>query len=338
MSLQVAINGFGRIGRAVFKELLRPEREVEVVAINDLTEAASLAYLLRYDSVHGRYAGRVEARDGALAVDGREIPITAERDPERLPWKERGVDVVVEATGRFRAREDAERHLRAGAGRVVLTAPGKNSDVTVVMGVNDDRVTAEHRILSNASCTTNCVTPLAKVVLDRFGFERGLMTTIHSYTQDQALLDAPHKDFRRGRAAALSMVPTTTGAARATALALPELEGKIDGIAIRVPTPNVSLVDLTVEVGRATSVAEVNAALREAAEGPLEGILAYTEEPLVSVDFNGTTYSAVADATGTNVVGGRLVKLLAWYDNEFGYSARVADLVVLLRRFAPVPV
>jgi glyceraldehyde 3-phosphate dehydrogenase len=333
MALRVGINGFGRIGRAVLKNLIDPARQVEVVGINDITDAPTLAYLLQYDSVHGRFQGSVEAREGALVVNGRSIPVTAERDPASLPWRERGADVVVEATGRFRSRADAQKHLDAGARKVVITAPGKDVELTVVLGVNQDRITAEHHVLSNASCTTNCVTPVAKVILDNFGFVHGLMTTIHSYTQDQALLDAPHKDRRRGRAAALSMVPTTTGAARATALALPELKGKIDGLSIRVPTPNVSLVDLTVEVERPTSVQEVNAAMRAAAEGPLKGILAYSDEELVSSDFNGSTYSAVADGTVTSVVDGRMLKVLAWYDNEYGYSARVADLVVYLRKF-----
>ncbi len=333
MALRVAINGFGRIGRAVFKNLLDPRREVEVVTVNDITDAPTLAYLLQYDSVHGRFEGSVEARDGNLVVNGRTIPVTAERDPGALPWRERKVDVVVEATGRFRGRADAQKHLDAGARKVVITAPGKDVEMTVVLGVNEDRIAADHHILSNASCTTNCVTPLAKVLLESFGFRHGLMTTIHSYTQDQALLDAPHKDRRRGRAAALSMVPTTTGAARATALALPELKGKIDGLAIRVPTPNVSVVDLTVEVERPTSVEDVNGALRRAAEGALRGILAYSDEELVSIDFNGSTHSAVLDATCTTVVDGTLVKVLAWYDNEYGYSARVADLVVFLRKF-----
>jgi glyceraldehyde 3-phosphate dehydrogenase len=333
MALRVAINGFGRIGRAVFKNLLDPRRDVEVVTVNDITDAATLAYLLRYDSVHGRFDGSVEARAGSLIVNGRPIPVTAERDPAALPWREKKVDVVVEATGRFSSRAEAQKHLDAGARKVVITAPGKDVQMTVVLGVNEDRITAEQHVLSNASCTTNCVTPLAKVLLDGFGFRHGLMTTIHSYTQDQALLDAPHKDLRRGRAAALSMVPTTTGAARATALALPQLKGKIDGLAIRVPTPNVSLVDLTVEVERATSVEEVNGAFKRAADGALKGILAYSDEPLVSVDFNGSTYSAVFDATVTSVVEGTLVKVLAWYDNEYGYSSRVADLVVFLRKF-----
>ncbi len=333
MALKVAINGFGRIGRAVFKSLLDPRRDVEIVGVNDITDAGTLAYLLAHDSVHGRFGGQVEAREGKLVVDGRAIPVTAERDPAALPWKARKVDVVVESTGRFSSRADAQKHLDAGARKVVITAPGKDVELTVVLGVNDDRITADQHVISNASCTTNCVTPLAKVLLDGFGFRHGLMTTIHSYTQDQALLDAPHKDLRRGRAAALSMVPTTTGAARATALALPQLKGKIDGLAIRVPTPNVSLVDLTVEVERPTTVQAVNAAFAVAAEGPLKGILAYSEEPLVSVDFNGSTHSAVFDATVTSVVEGTLVKVLAWYDNEIGYSSRVADLVVLLRKF-----
>lgn len=332
MALKVAINGFGRIGRAVFKNLVKAD-DLEVVAINDITDAATLGYLLRYDSVHGRYDEHVEARDGQLIVNGKSIPVTAEREPTNLPWKELAVDVVVEATGRFRNRADAQKHIEAGAKKVVVTAPSKDPDITVVLGVNEDRIAPEHQVISNASCTTNCVAPLAKVLLDNFGFVHGLMTTIHSYTQDQALLDAPHKDRRRGRAAALSMVPTTTGAARATALALPELKGKIDGMAIRVPTPNVSLVDLTVDVEKATSAEEVNEALRGAAEGPLQGILAYSAEELVSSDFNGTTYSAVADGTVTTVIDGSLVKVLAWYDNEYGYSARVADLVSYLRKF-----
>jgi glyceraldehyde 3-phosphate dehydrogenase len=333
MALKVAINGFGRIGRAVFKSLLDPRRDVELVGVNDITDARTLAYLLAHDSVHGRFGGKVEARDANLVVDGRAIPVTAERDPAALPWKARKVDVVVESTGRFSSRADAQKHLDAGARKVVITAPGKDVDLTVVLGVNDDRITADQHVISNASCTTNCVTPLAKVLLDGFGFRHGLMTTIHSYTQDQVLLDAPHKDLRRGRAAALSMIPTTTGAARATALALPQLKGKIDGLSIRVPTPNVSLVDLTVEVERPTTVQAVNAAFAAAAGGPFEGILAYSEEPLVSADFNGSTHSAVFDATVTSVVEGTLVKVLAWYDNEIGYSSRVADLVVLLRKF-----
>jgi glyceraldehyde 3-phosphate dehydrogenase len=332
MALRVAINGFGRIGRAVFKNLLR-HPEVEVVALNDLTDASTLAYLLRYDSVHGRFEGDVRTEDAALTVNGRRIAVLAEKEPSRLPWRDQRVDVVIESTGRFRGRKDAMQHVEAGAKKVVVTAPTKDApDLTVVIGVNEDRLAREHQVISNASCTTNCVTPLAKVILDRCGFVHGLMTTIHSYTQDQVLLDAPHKDLRRGRAAALSMIPTTTGAARATALVLPELKGKIDGLSIRVPTPNVSLVDLTVEVERGTSVEEVNAAFREASEGRLRGILAYSDEPLVSVDHNGTPFSGVVDATCTSVLDRTLVKVLAWYDNEMGYSARVADLTALLAR------
>ena len=333
MAVRVAINGFGRIGRAVFKNLLPRAGEVDVVALNDLTDASTLGYLLRYDSVHGRFRGEVKAEAGRLVVNDRPIAVLAEKDPAKLPWKEHRVDVVIESTGRFRGREDAMAHVHAGAKKVVITAPTKDApDITVVIGVNEDRITRDHQVISNASCTTNCVTPVAKVILERFGFVHGLMTTIHSYTQDQALLDMPHKDLRRGRAAALSMIPTTTGAARATALVLPQLKGRIDGFAIRVPTPNVSLVDLTVEVERATSVEEVNAALREAAEGPLRGILAYSDEPLVSVDHNGTPYSAVADGSWTTVLDGTLVKVLAWYDNEMGYSARVADLAAVLAK------
>jgi glyceraldehyde 3-phosphate dehydrogenase len=333
MSLKVGINGFGRIGRSVFKHLLKRSRDIEIVGINDITDAATLAYLLRYDSVHGTFEADVVARDGNLVVGEREVPVLAERDPAKLTWGGGGVDVVVESTGRFTSRADAQKHLDAGAKRVIVTAPSKDPDITVVLGVNEGDLTAEHRVISNASCTTNCVAPVAKVLLENFGFVHGLMTTIHSYTQDQALLDAPHKDRRRGRAAALSMVPTTTGAARATALALPALKGKIDGMAIRVPTPNVSLVDLTVEVEKPTSVEQVNSALERAAAGPLAGILAYSSEQLVSSDFNGSTYSAVADGTCTNVIDHQLVKVLAWYDNEVGYSARVADLVVFLRKF-----
>jgi glyceraldehyde 3-phosphate dehydrogenase len=333
MAIRVAINGFGRIGRAVFKDLLKRGAEAEVVAINDITDAETLAYLLKYDSVHGKYVGKVSARAGQLAVDGRSVAVTAEREPAKLPWREHGVDVVIESTGRFSGRSQAAQHLEAGAKKVIITAPSKDPDLTVVLGVNQDKITSEHDVISNASCTTNCVAPIAKVVLENFGFVHGLMTTIHSYTQDQALLDAPHKDRRRGRSAALSMVPTTTGAARATALVLPELKGKIDGMAIRVPTPNVSLVDLTVEVERSTSVEEVNRALQQAAAGPLKGILAYSDEPLVSIDFNESSYSAVADATITGVIDGTLVKVLAWYDNEYGYGARVADLALFLRKF-----
>ena len=333
MPVKVAINGFGRIGRAVFKNLLERGDDVEVVAINDITDAETLAYLLKYDSVHGRYGGEVTASDARLTVESKTVEVLAEKDPASLPWKELGVDVVVESTGRFRARADAQKHLQAGARKVIVTAPAKDPDITVVLGVNEDQIRPEHDVISNASCTTNCVTPVAKVVLDNFGFEHGLMTTIHSYTQDQALLDAPHKDRRRGRAAALSMVPTTTGAARATALVLPQLKGKIDGMAIRVPTPNVSLVDLTVEVEKPTTVDDVNRALKAAADGPLKGVLAYSDEELVSADFNHSSYSAIADGTSTSVIDGTLVKVLAWYDNEYGYSARVADLVAYLGKF-----
>ncbi|MBA2565911.1 MAG: type I glyceraldehyde-3-phosphate dehydrogenase [Gemmatimonadetes bacterium] len=336
MAVKVAINGFGRIGRAVYKNLIRrgDAAGVEVVAINDLTDAATLAYLLKYDSVHGRFEGEVGARDGHLEVDGRSVQVTSEREPAKLPWRDLGVQVVVESTGRFLTRALAQLHLDAGAERVILTAPSKDPDITVVLGVNEERITPAHRVISNASCTTNCVTPLAKVLLDNVGFVHGLMTTIHSYTQDQALLDAPHKDRRRGRSAALSMVPTTTGAARATALVLPQLKGKIDGMAIRVPTPNVSLVDLTVEVERPTSVDEVNGALKAAAEGALKGILAYSDEQLVSIDFNESPFSSIADGTCTIVIDGRMVKVLAWYDNEYGYSARVADLVAYVGKAA----
>ncbi|MCY3808484.1 MAG: type I glyceraldehyde-3-phosphate dehydrogenase [Gemmatimonadetes bacterium] len=328
MSIRVAINGFGRIGRNV----LRSAREhgvddLHFVAINDLAESATLAHLLRHDSVHGRYAGTVEAGDSQLVVDGDEIAVLSERDPADLPWDELGIDVVVEATGRFRSRELAGRHLAAGARKVVISAPASGEDLTVVLGVNGHLYDGErHHIVSNASCTTNCLAPVAKVLLRDFGIVRGLMTTIHAYTMGQSILDRPHRDLRRARAAAQSMIPTTTGAARAISLVLPELAGKLDGMAIRVPTPDVSLVDLVVEVERDVTVGEVNEALRRSAEGDLAGILRVEDAPLVSVDFTGEEASSVVDALSTSVMGGRMLKVLTWYDNEWGYSCRVADL------------
>ncbi|MCY3944642.1 MAG: type I glyceraldehyde-3-phosphate dehydrogenase [Gemmatimonadetes bacterium] len=328
MSIRVAINGFGRIGRNV----LRSAREhgvddLHFVAINDLAESATLAHLLRHDSVHGRYAGTVEAGDSQLVVDGDEIAVLSERDPADLPWDELGIDVVVEATGRFRSRELAGRHLAAGARKVVISAPASGEDLTVVLGVNGHLYDGErHHIVSNASCTTNCLAPVAKVLLRDFGIVRGLMTTIHAYTMGQSILDRPHRDLRRARAAAQSMIPTTTGAARAISLVLPELAGKLDGMAIRVPTPDVSLVDLVDEVERDVTVGEVNEALRRSAEGDLAGILRVEDAPLVSVDFTGEEASSVVDALSTSVMGGRMLKVLTWYDNEWGYSCRVADL------------
>ena len=327
MAIRVAINGFGRIGRNVLRAGL-PDKGIEFVAVNDLTDATTLAHLLRYDSVHGILQEKVSHDDKTLEVAGRKIAVFAERDWTKLPWKELGVDIVVESTGVASNREGASKHLGAGAKRVVISAPAKGPDLTVVMGVNHESYDKEkHFILSNASCTTNCLAPVAKVLAENFGIETGLMTTIHSYTNDQRILDLPHSDLRRARAAALSMIPTTTGAAIAVGEVLPELKGKFDGIAIRVPTPNVSLVDLTATLGKATTAAEINAALKAAADGPLSGVLKYSEEPLVSCDFNNDPHSSIVDAPYTKMVGDRMVKILSWYDNEWGYSCRVVDLI-----------
>ena len=335
MGVRIGINGFGRIGRAVLRASL-DDPALEFVAINDLTDAKTLAHLLKYDSVHGPLRVPVEAKDRALVVGGRTIDVLAIKDPAELPWKQLGVTIVIESTGRFEDRDAAAKHLAAGASKVIISAPAKNPDLTVVLGVNADRYDPRtHHILSNASCTTNCLAPIAKVLHETFRIRRGLMTTIHSYTNDQRLLDLPHKDLRRARAAALSMIPTSTGAARAVGAVLPELAGKIDGMAIRVPTPNVSIVDFVAEVERPTTEAEVNAALRRAADGPLQGILAYTEEPTVSVDHNGDAHSAIVDAALTRVIDGGLVKVCAWYDNEWGYSCRVRDLVKLVAGTRP---
>lgn len=329
MSIRVAINGFGRIGRLVLRAALESgKNDVEFVAVNDLTDNATLAHLFKYDSVHRAYPGSVATSPSGLVIDDREIKVLRETDPAKLPWKDLGIDIVVESTGRFTKRADAEKHLLAGARKVIISAPAKDEDITVVLGVNESRYdSATHHVISNASCTTNCLAPVVKVIRDSFGFENGFMTTIHSYTNDQVILDSPHKDLRRARAAAMSMIPTTTGAAKATSLVLPEVKGKIDGIAIRVPTPDVSLVDLTSTVGRDTTAEEVNAAFREAAQGPLKGILAVAEEELVSVDFTGNPASSIVDLPSTAVMGGRLVKVIAWYDNEWGYSSRVGDLI-----------
>jgi glyceraldehyde 3-phosphate dehydrogenase len=329
MSVRVAINGFGRTGRAAFRAAYEREADLEFVAINDVAEPAMLAQLLRHDTVYGPFPARVEAADGGLVVDGRPIAVPGETDPARLPWGELGVEVVIESTGRFRARADAGKHLEAGAKKVIISAPAKEPDVTVALGVNFEEAfdPVEHRIISNASCTTNCLAPVAKLLHKGFGIRHGLMTTVHAYTGDQQLLDGPHKDYRRARAAACNLVPTTTGAAKALGLVVPELEGKLHGYAVRVPVPTGSLVDLTVEVDRPTTVAEVNELFASRADnGPLEGILAYSEEPLVSSDIVKSRYSSIFDAGLTAVVDGTQVKVVAWYDNEWGYSNRLVDL------------
>ncbi len=327
MATKVGINGFGRIGRVVFRAALN-NPNVEVVAVNDLTDAHSLAHLLKYDSVHGTLNATVEVNGENLVVNGKEIKVIAERDPAQLPWGDLGVDVVIESTGRFTKRDDAAKHLEAGAKKVIISAPATEEDITIVMGVNEDKYdAASHHVISNASCTTNCLAPFAKVINDNFGLRRGMMTTVHSYTNDQQILDLPHKDLRRARAAAENIIPTTTGAAKAVALVLPELKGKLNGGALRVPTPNVSLVDLVAELDKEVTVDEINAVLKEAAEGPLKGILGYSEEPLVSRDYNGSPASSTIDALSTMVMEGNMVKIISWYDNESGYSHRVVDLV-----------
>jgi glyceraldehyde 3-phosphate dehydrogenase len=327
MAIRIGINGFGRIGRNVFRASLG-DPQLEFVAINDLTDAKTLAYLLKYDSVHGTLDADVHANDGELVVNGKPIKILAVKDPKELPWKALNVDLVVESTGRFTDREGAGKHLSAGAKRVIISAPAKDADVTVVLGVNEQTYDpAKHHVISNASCTTNCLAPVAKVLLENFGIKHGIMTTIHSYTNDQQLLDLPHKDLRRARAAALSMIPTSTGAAKALHLVLPQLKGKLDGMAIRVPTPNVSVVDLTVETEKDCDPASVNAAFRMAAGGPLKGILKYSEAPIVSTDQNGDPHSATFDAPLTTIMDHRMVKVIAWYDNEWAYSCRVRDLI-----------
>lgn len=329
MAIRVGINGFGRIGRQVLRAAKEQRiSELDFVAVNDVTDTRTLAHLFKYDSVHRTYRGEVSSGEGSITVDGDEIQVLSEKDPAMLPWKKLGVDVVLESTGRFTDAKEARKHITAGAKKVIISAPAKGEDITIVMGVNDDKYDpARHTIISNASCTTNCVVPMVKVVRDAFGFRHGSMVTIHSYTNDQMILDLPHKDLRRARAAAVSIIPTTTGAAKATALVIPELKGKIDGIAIRVPTPDVSLNDLAVEVERPTTVEAVNDAFRTAAEGNLKGIVAYTEEELVSVDYIGNPYSCILDGKSTNVVDRTLVKVLGWYDNEWGYASRCVDLL-----------
>ncbi|WP_297990074.1 type I glyceraldehyde-3-phosphate dehydrogenase, partial [uncultured Anoxybacillus sp.] len=330
MAVKIGINGFGRIGRNVFRAALK-NPEIEVVAVNDLTDAKTLAHLLKYDSVHGTLDAEVTVNGNNIVVNGKEIIVKAERDPANLGWGELGVDIVVESTGRFTKREDAAKHLEAGAKKVIISAPATNEDITIVMGVNQDKYDpANHHVISNASCTTNCLAPFAKVLHEKFGIIRGMMTTVHAYTNDQQILDLPHKDLRRARAAAESIIPTSTGAAKAVALVLPELKGKLNGMAMRVPTPNVSVVDLVAELEKEVTVEEVNAALKAAAEGELKGILAYSEEPLVSRDYNGSTASSTIDALSTMVMEGRMVKVLSWYDNETGYSHRVVDLAAYI--------
>jgi glyceraldehyde 3-phosphate dehydrogenase len=332
MPSKIAINGFGRIGRLVFRRAMQ-NGEFDIVAINDLTDNHTLAHLLKYDSVHGRYPGLVSANDEGIEVDGKFIRIYAERDPGNLPWGELGVEYVVEATGVFRKKEQLQKHIDSGARKVVLTVPAKDQiDATIVLGVNDDSLKAEHNIVSNASCTTNCLAPVAKVLHDSFGINSGLMTTVHAYTNDQRMLDLPHSDLRRARAAAVSIIPTTTGAAAAVGKVIPALNGKLDGMALRVPTPDGSLVDLVATLAKNVSKEDVNSAMAEAAAGPLKGILEYTEDPIVSVDVVGNDHSSVFDAKSTMVIDKNKVKVLAWYDNEWGYSCRVVDLVEKMMR------
>ncbi|CAN5869203.1 type I glyceraldehyde-3-phosphate dehydrogenase [soil metagenome] len=331
MPVKVAINGFGRIGRNVLRAAKQQGRDdIDFVAVNDLTDTETLAHLLRYDSIHRHYPGTVEVREGSLLIDGDEVRVFSEKDPAAIPWGDVGADIVIEATGRFTKREDAAKHMQGGAKKVIISAPAKGEDITIVLGVNEGRYDPQnHHVISNASCTTNCLAPVVKVLLDEFGFRRGLMTTVHSYTNDQQILDLPHKDLRRARAAGLSIIPTTTGAAKATGLVLPEVKGRIDGMAMRVPTPNVSLVDLTAELEREATVEEINAAMQRAADGAMKGILAVENQELVSVDFIGNPHSSIVDAPSTSVVSG-LAKVVAWYDNEWGYSCRCVDLAKLV--------
>jgi len=333
MAVRVGINGFGRIGRNVLRAAtMAKQTEIEFVGVNDITDTKTLAHLLKYDSVHKRFPGTVEAKGDALIVNGKSIKVSAIKEPEKLPWKDLGVEFVLESTGRFTDKESASKHLAAGAKKVVISAPAKGEDITICMGVNNEKYDpAKHHIISNASCTTNCLVPVVKVVMDNFGFKHGFMTTVHSYTNDQQILDLPHKDLRRARAAALSIIPTTTGAAKATGLVIPEVKGKIDGVSLRVPTPDVSIVDLTAEVERPTTVEAVNAAFKKAAAaGPLKGILDVSDEPLVSVDYIGSLFSSVVDSMSTAVIDGTLVHVSSWYDNEMGYSSRCVDLLAFL--------
>ena len=328
MAIRVGINGFGRIGRQVVRAAKERNADINFIAINDLTDTKTLAHLFKYDSVHGQFAGTVSKDEDSITINGDKIKVLKEKDPALLPWKDLGVDLVLESTGRFTKAEDAKKHLAAGAKKVIISAPATGEDITLVLGVNGDKYdAAKHTIISNASCTTNCVAPMVKVVRDAFGMKHASMVTIHSYTNDQNILDLPHKDLRRARAAALSMIPTSTGAAKATSLVIPEVKGKIDGTSIRVPTPDVSITELTVEVEKATTIAEVNAAFKAAAEGALKGIVGYSEEELVSCDYIGNPHSVILDAKSTNVIDGTLVKVSGWYDNEWGYSSRCVDLI-----------
>ncbi|MBM4277373.1 MAG: type I glyceraldehyde-3-phosphate dehydrogenase [Deltaproteobacteria bacterium] len=330
MAIRVGINGFGRIGRNVLRAGFN-RKDLEFVAVNDLTDAKTLAHLLKYDSVHGKFAANVEGGKDAIWVDGREIKVFAQKDPGQLPWKNLGVDVVLESTGRFTDREGGSKHMEAGAKKVVISAPAKDPDVSLVLGVNEkDYDPSKHHIISMGSCTTNCLAPIAKILVGEFGVEYGLMTTIHAYTNDQVILDFPHKDLRRARAAGMSMIPTTTGAATALSLVIPELKGKMDGMAIRVPTPNVSVVDLAVELKKETTDEELNKVLKSYANGKLKGILSFCEEPLVSIDFNGNPHSSIIDGPSTKVIGGKLAKILSWYDNEWGFSNRMVELFLYL--------
>ena len=335
MAIRVGINGFGRIGRQVVRAAKERNAKIDFVAINDLTDTKTLAHLFKYDSVHGIYEGTVSHDADAVIIAGDRIKVLKEKDPALLPWKALGVDIVLESTGRFTKADDAKKHIASGAKKVLISAPATGEDITIVCGVNHEKYdAAKHHIISNASCTTNCLAPMVKVIREAFGFRHGAMVTIHSYTNDQSILDLPHKDLRRARAAAISMIPTTTGAAKATSLVIPEVKGLIDGIAIRVPTPDVSLTELTVEVERATTIADVNAAFKAAADGALKGILAYTEEELVSVDYIGNPHSTILDSKNTNVIDGTMVKVSGWYDNEWGYSSRCVDLLELIGKGA----
>ena len=335
MTMKIAINGFGRIGRLLFRAATERKANIDVVAVNDLAPAKTLGHLLKNDSVHGHPPFSVKVEENALIVDGKPIKVLSERDPGNLPWKDLGVYLAVESTGLFRDREKASLHLKAGAKKVLISAPAKNPDLTVVLGVNHEKYDhASHNIISNASCTTNCVSPVAKILNDNFGLEKALMTTAHAYTNDQRIQDLVHKDLRRGRAGALSIIPTTTGAAKAASLVLPELTGKMNGLALRVPTPNVSIVDLTALLGRETTAVDINNAFKKATQGSLKGILSYTDEPLVSVDYNHNPYSAIIDGPSTMVIGGNLAKILAWYDNEWGFSCRMVELMELIGKKA----
>ena len=331
--VKVGVNGFGRIGRNVVRAAMAGNFDIEFVGVNDLTDAATLAYLLKYDSVHGTIDNDIKATQNGLTIDGKELRVFSNPDPAEIPWGDMGVEIVVESSGRFTSKDKASRHLRKSVEHVIISAPSKDADITICMGVNENVLDAsKHKIISNASCTTNCLAPVAKVLHEKFRITMGIMTTIHSYTNDQEILDLPHKDLRRGRAAALSMIPTTTGAAKAVGLVLPELKGKFDGISVRVPTPNVSLVDLSFQTEKATTADEINQVLRDAANGPLKKILAYSDEQLVSIDFNGNAHSAIVDTTFTRSVGSNMHKVLAWYDNEWGYSNRVLDLIAYVAK------